>query len=76
MTEKSDNHIQFQELEPCVICGQPTGWVEINFECRLCLGACTEKMDRDYWHADNMAHLNGVIRDFVEKERARMRRGK
>lgn len=34
--------------EPCIQCGQPTAWIDFDFQARLCPGACTEAMWLDY----------------------------
>jgi hypothetical protein len=60
--------------EPCTECGEPTCWLDLGFECRLCPGRCSERAWDQFWWADAMAHLNQVVDEFVEKERARLRR--
>ena len=36
---------------PCMVCGNPTHFIEIFFEGRICSKECQMKMDKDYTEA-------------------------
>lgn len=42
----------FMTEKPCWICGQPTTWVELNFQTWVCVGVCTERAWQKYWEAN------------------------
>ncbi len=37
--------------EPCWRCGQPTAWIDFDFEVRLCPSACSEAAWLDFEYA-------------------------
>lgn len=40
---------------PCCICGEPTCWLELNFEAFVCAGVCQELAWQRYWEANRVA---------------------
>ena len=52
------NHILVLDKPPeeCWICGDPTRWIEVNFETRMCPGPCADEAWGRYWAA-----LHGVV---------------
>lgn len=55
----------------CWCCKQDTHWLDLDFECRLCPGKCSQwAWDRYQW-ADAMANLKEQTARFVEHARAR-----
>lgn len=47
----SSNFIVADDFGPCWDCGEPTCFVEINFEAWLHPGDCEANKDREYWAA-------------------------
>ena len=41
-----ENMIRGGDTKPCLICGSPTEYIEINYEARLCSEECVAEMDR------------------------------
>jgi hypothetical protein len=55
----------------CWRCKDQTHWLDLDFECRLCPGACSEWAWDQYNWANAMAHLNETIEAMVKASRAR-----
>lgn len=49
------NFIVQDRLEPCWDCGEPTCFIEINFEAALHPGACEARKDAEFWAAQQAA---------------------
>lgn len=41
-----DGMMRGRTMKPCIICGNPTEYIEINYEARLCSEECVFEMDR------------------------------
>lgn len=41
--EPDVDHLWFPYYGDCWMCGKPTTWWELNFECALCPGVCTDE---------------------------------
>ena len=37
------------EMKPCLICNDPTEYIEINYEAHFCSEECVKKMDATYF---------------------------
>lgn len=46
-----DCFILSRTLRPCFICGEPTIFIEMDYECPLHPGPCEREMDRQFWKA-------------------------
>lgn len=38
--------IRGRDMKPCIICGYPTEFIEINYEARFCSEECVAEMDK------------------------------
>lgn len=47
----SSNFIVVDDFQPCWDCGEPTCFIEINFEAFLHPGACEARKDTEFWAA-------------------------
>lgn len=65
--DRSGRYSLAAEPRPCWHCGQPTRFLEVNFEAPLCPGACTEAKEAEYWQALS----EGYHRDKAERDAAR-----
>ena len=59
--------------EECWHCGQPTTWVDIDFEARLHPGPCSERKWDEYRWAEMAAYLRSdEFRELVDRLREKM----
>lgn len=56
-----DGMLRGQRQQPCVICGELTEFVEINYEAYFCSEECVAKMDRMSTSAILKAERNGWL---------------
>lgn len=57
--EERENMIRGHYEKPCIICGSPTEFIEINYEARLCSEECVAEMDR---------RANDAFKHYIENE--------
>jgi hypothetical protein len=43
--------IKSDDSGPCMICGEPTSYAEVNYEGWICSTECLEKIDRQFFAA-------------------------
>ena len=56
-----DGMLRGQRPQPCVICGELTEFVEINYEAHFCSEECVAKMDRIATKSFLKAKRNGHL---------------
>lgn len=44
--DECEGIIRGGDMKPCIVCGRPTEFIEINYEARLCSEECVAEMDR------------------------------
>lgn len=44
--DEREGMIRGGDMKPCIVCGCPTEFIEINYEARLCSEECMAEMDR------------------------------
>jgi len=49
------------QWQPCMRCGEPTTWLDLDFEGPLHPGRCSEAMWDSYAWADSLARLNEAL---------------
>lgn len=59
-TPDISDHIRGDFARPCMRCGTPTGWLELNFQGPLCPGDCTDAMWTEF-DDYNAAHPIGPL---------------
>lgn len=48
---KLEHHITSEHEKPCWRCGNPTRFIDIDFQAHLCPGACTEAKTEEFFDA-------------------------
>ena len=46
ISDVCEGMIRGGDMKPCIVCGRPTEFIEINYEGRLCSEECVAEMDR------------------------------
>ena len=59
--DERENMIRGRDMLPCIICGDDTEFVEINYEARLCSEECVAEMDRVASEVILKAEHNGYL---------------
>lgn len=54
--DRTGRFLPDQPERPCWHCGEPTTFVEINFEAPLHPGPCTDQKEVEYWQATAADH--------------------
>lgn len=51
--ETAGNYLRGRKIGKCSVCGEPTQFIEINYQGYFCSTECLDKFERDIQHYDD-----------------------